>query len=150
MYCIQSAAVLDFVGLQKSDSLLRVVVIMCAFTVYDIISSCVSFSSSFKVCEEMFIVNFTSLEGSPKLNSSNFTVKHPYSTVQINVCVLVALDMPLSFNMAFTIPSAIIWNSACNPDPCALYIQSNQENSLFGENLLFSAQSFWGLLIHLG
>ena len=81
MYCIQSVAVLDLVELQKSKSLLSIVVIMCAFIVHDIVLSCEPFTSSFQVCKELFLGNFISLEGSPKLNSSNFAVKHRYSTV---------------------------------------------------------------------
>ena len=80
MYCIQSVAVLDLVELKNTNSLVSNVVIMCASIVHDIVSSCVPFTSSFKVCKELFIVDFASLEGSPKLHSNNFAVKYPYST----------------------------------------------------------------------
>ena len=81
MYCIQSAAVLDLVELENTNSLLSNVVIMCASIVCDIVSSCVPFTSSFNVCKELFIVNFPSLEGSPKLKSNHFAVKYPYSNL---------------------------------------------------------------------
>ena len=76
MYCFQSVAVLDLVELKNTNNLLCNVVIMCASTVHDIVSSCAPFTSSFKVCKELFIVNFLLLEGSPKFYSNNFAVKY--------------------------------------------------------------------------
>ena len=93
MYCIKSVAVLDLVELENTNSLLSNVVIICASIVHEIVSSCVPFTSSLKVSKELFIVNFPSLEGSPKLNSNNVAVKYPYSNLKINVCARVALDV---------------------------------------------------------
>ena len=81
MYCTQNVAVLDLVELENTNSLLSKVVIMCTSFGHDIVSSSVPFTSYFKVCKELFIVNFTSLEDSPKLNSNNFVIKYPYSNV---------------------------------------------------------------------
>lgn len=41
---------------------------------HDIVSSCVSFTSYFNVCKNLFIVNCPALQGSPKLLSNNYAV----------------------------------------------------------------------------
>ena len=84
------------------------------------------------------------------LSSNIHTV--PCRCIVFNICACVALDMSLPFNMAFTLLSAqISSNSACNPDPCALYIQSNQENSLvkasYSQHSLF--EGTWFILLFL-
>ena len=122
LYYIQSVTVLDVVALENTGSLSINMVIMCASIVHDVVFSCASFTSSFKICKELFIMNFPSLQGFSKLLSNNFTVKYPYSTVQINVCACVTLDISLPCNMLCTVSSAYInSNNACTPDPCIIY-----------------------------
>ena len=67
VYYIQSVTVLDVVALENTNSLLVKMVIMCACILHDVVFSIVSFTGSFKICNKLFIVNFSSLQGSTKL-----------------------------------------------------------------------------------
>ena len=110
MYNIQSVTVLDVVVLESTNSLsidmvIINMVIISACIVNDVLFSCVPFTSSFKICKKLLIINFLSLQGFPT-----------------NVCARVTLDIYLPCNMAFMLPSAYInSNSAYNLDPCILY-----------------------------
>ena len=77
LYYIQRVTVLDVVALENTDSLSINMVIMCACIVHDVVFSCASFTSFFKICKVLFIMNFPSLQGFSKLLSNNFAAKYP-------------------------------------------------------------------------
>ena len=86
MYNIQSVTVLDVVVLESTNSLsidmvIINMVIISACIVNDVLFSCVPFTSSFKICKKLLIINFLSLQGFPKLHTDNFAVKYLCSMV---------------------------------------------------------------------